>query len=39
MQITKMDSDRNQNAKQYKLMKYTHFFKGTSICFKSPAPS
>ena len=27
MQITKVDSDRNQNAKQYKLIKYTHFFK------------
>ena len=27
MQITKVDSDRNQNAKQYKLMRYIHFCK------------
>ena len=26
MQITIADSDRNQNAKQYKLMRYIHFF-------------
>ena len=35
MLITKVDNDRNQNAKQNKLMRYMHFFLGTSICFKS----
>ena len=35
MQITKVDNDRNQNAKQYKPMRYIDFFRGTSICFKS----
>ena len=34
MLITKVDSDRNQNAKQNKLMRYA-FFLDTSICFKS----